>query len=103
MRMQTRSPGCGLKTVVSNRLRLKGGNWRVRSTEVCWMVAFMVIFSWRRRGRVVLYVDRQDCCYIPRGFEQMIWQTKSRTFDLSQRALIMGVLNVTTDSFSDGG
>jgi dihydropteroate synthase len=33
----------------------------------------------------------------------MIWQTKSRTFDLSRRALLMGVLNVTTDSFSDGG
>ena len=33
----------------------------------------------------------------------MIWQTKSRTFDLSHRGLIMGVLNVTTDSFSDGG
>jgi dihydropteroate synthase len=33
----------------------------------------------------------------------MIWQTKARTFDLTQRALIMGVLNVTTDSFSDGG
>jgi dihydropteroate synthase len=33
----------------------------------------------------------------------MIWQTRSRTFDLSHRALIMGVLNVTADSFSDGG
>ena len=33
----------------------------------------------------------------------MIWQTKSHTFDLSHRALIMGVLNVTADSFSDGG
>jgi len=33
----------------------------------------------------------------------MIWQTKSRSFDVSRRALIMGVLNVTTDSFSDGG
>lgn len=33
----------------------------------------------------------------------MIWQTKSRNFDVSRRALIMGVLNVTTDSFSDGG
>ena len=33
----------------------------------------------------------------------MIWQTKSRTFDLTHRALIMGVLNVTVDSFSDGG
>ena len=33
----------------------------------------------------------------------MFWQTRAHTFDLSQRALIMGVLNVTTDSFSDGG
>lgn len=33
----------------------------------------------------------------------MIWQTKIRTFDLSRRALIMGVVNVTADSFSDGG
>jgi dihydropteroate synthase len=33
----------------------------------------------------------------------MLWQTRTRTFDLTCRALIMGVLNVTTDSFSDGG
>ncbi len=33
----------------------------------------------------------------------MIWQTKNRTFDLSRSALIMGVVNVTADSFSDGG
>src|SRR5262245_19224650 len=33
----------------------------------------------------------------------MIWQTRTRTFDLSQRAVIMGILNVTADSFSDGG
>lgn len=33
----------------------------------------------------------------------MIWQTKTRSFDLTRRALIMGVVNVTTDSFSDGG
>jgi dihydropteroate synthase len=33
----------------------------------------------------------------------MLWLTRSRTFDLSHRGLIMGVLNVTTDSFSDGG
>jgi dihydropteroate synthase len=33
----------------------------------------------------------------------MIWQTKTRTFDLSKHALIMGVVNVTADSFSDGG
>ena len=33
----------------------------------------------------------------------MLWQTRTHTFDLSHRALIMGVLNVTADSFSDGG
>ena len=33
----------------------------------------------------------------------MLWQTRTHTFDLSCRALLMGVLNVTTDSFSDGG
>jgi dihydropteroate synthase len=33
----------------------------------------------------------------------MLWQTPTHTFDLAHRALIMGVLNVTTDSFSDGG
>jgi dihydropteroate synthase len=33
----------------------------------------------------------------------MIWRTQTRTFDLSHRALLMGVVNVTADSFSDGG
>ena len=33
----------------------------------------------------------------------MLWQTRTHTFDLAHRALIMGVLNVTSDSFSDGG
>lgn len=33
----------------------------------------------------------------------MIWKTKNEIFDLGSRALIMGVLNVTLDSFSDGG
>ena len=33
----------------------------------------------------------------------MLWQTRTHTFDLSHRALVMGILNVTTDSFSDGG
>ena len=33
----------------------------------------------------------------------MLWQTRTHTFDLSRRALVMGILNVTTDSFSDGG
>ena len=33
----------------------------------------------------------------------MIWKTKTRQFDLGARALVMGILNVTADSFSDGG
>ena len=33
----------------------------------------------------------------------MIWQTKRTNLDLSHRAQVMGILNVTPDSFSDGG
>ena len=33
----------------------------------------------------------------------MLWRTGSCSFDLTTRGLIMGVLNVTPDSFSDGG
>ncbi|MDY0404021.1 dihydropteroate synthase [Virgibacillus sp. 179-BFC.A HS] len=33
----------------------------------------------------------------------MKWQTRTKTFDLSSRTHIMGILNVTPDSFSDGG
>ncbi len=33
----------------------------------------------------------------------MLWKTHAHTFDLAKRGLVMGVLNVTADSFSDGG
>ena len=33
----------------------------------------------------------------------MIWRTRRATLDLSRRARVMGILNVTPDSFSDGG
>lgn len=33
----------------------------------------------------------------------MIWKTRNRPLDLSHRARVMGILNVTPDSFSDGG
>ncbi len=33
----------------------------------------------------------------------MIWRCRGHVFDLSGRALVMGVVNVTPDSFSDGG
>ena len=35
--------------------------------------------------------------------EPLILRFRRRSYDLSQRTLIMGVLNVTPDSFSDGG
>src|SRR6516162_3301561 len=34
---------------------------------------------------------------------QFRWQLRNRALDLGTRTLIMGVLNVTPDSFSDGG
>ncbi len=34
---------------------------------------------------------------------QIIWQTRTREFDLTHRGVVMGILNVTPDSFSDGG
>ena len=34
---------------------------------------------------------------------ETLWRIAGRMVDLSQRGLIMGVLNVTPDSFSDGG
>jgi len=33
----------------------------------------------------------------------MIWRCRDRVFDLSTRTLVMGIVNVTPDSFSDGG
>ena len=33
----------------------------------------------------------------------MIWKFRTREFDLSERGLIVGIVNATPDSFSDGG
>ena len=33
----------------------------------------------------------------------MIWRCRDHTFDLASRPLVMGIVNVTPDSFSDGG
>ena len=33
----------------------------------------------------------------------MVWQTARFSLDLAARPLVMGIVNVTTDSFSDGG
>lgn len=35
--------------------------------------------------------------------ESLIWTIKGREVDLTDRGLVMGILNVTPDSFSDGG
>ena len=32
-----------------------------------------------------------------------IWKLRSRAVELGNRTLVMGILNVTPDSFSDGG
>src|SRR3954466_14025569 len=34
---------------------------------------------------------------------ETLWRIADQTVDLSARSMIMGVLNVTPDSFSDGG
>lgn len=34
---------------------------------------------------------------------EKIWQTSQRRFDYSEKTLVMAILNVTPDSFSDGG
>lgn len=39
----------------------------------------------------------------PTNLLVMIWQTAHHSFDLSAHGIIMGILNVTPDSFSDGG
>jgi dihydropteroate synthase len=33
----------------------------------------------------------------------MIWKFRGREFDLSAQGVIVGIVNVTPDSFSDGG
>lgn len=33
----------------------------------------------------------------------MLWRCRDRVFDISERTLLMGIVNVTPDSFSDGG
>ena len=33
----------------------------------------------------------------------LTWQLRTRTLELGRRTLVMGVVNITPDSFSDGG
>src|ERR1051325_2577326 len=40
---------------------------------------------------------------LSRSMSRVLWKIGDQTIDFSRRALMMGVLNVTPDSFSDGG
>src|SRR5438067_8421015 len=46
---------------------------------------------------------RHDLVIVSPSMGGTLWKIAGRSVDLSQRALIMGVLNITPDSFSDGG
>src|SRR5437899_7194644 len=56
------------------------------------------------------FAERSDYSSNNRAFElvsivmrERLWKIGERVFNVSRRGLIMGVLNVTPDSFSDGG
>ena len=34
---------------------------------------------------------------------EAVWRCRDRAFPLGERTLVMGIVNVTPDSFSDGG
>ena len=39
----------------------------------------------------------------PASSNPLVWKVRGREIDLSRRGLVMGIVNVTPDSFSDGG
>ena len=43
------------------------------------------------------------CAVTDHSAGDLIWQCRNRVFRTAERPLIMGILNVTPDSFSDGG
>src|SRR4051794_39572494 len=47
--------------------------------------------------------DRSPLWQTELGSRAKVWRLKSRSLDLSRRPLLMGIVNVTPDSFSDGG
>jgi dihydropteroate synthase len=52
---------------------------------------------------LVPYVPSEALPIVNYPAQPMIWKTRRRTLYLSRSAKIMGILNVTPDSFSDGG
>jgi dihydropteroate synthase len=51
-------------------------------------------------ARAIELIESGQANAVRRAFE---WRLPGRTLDLGRRTLVMGVLNVTPDSFSDGG
>jgi dihydropteroate synthase len=47
--------------------------------------------------------NKASCVLVSRMMGERLWKFRDHIFDLSRHGLIMGVLNVTPDSFSDGG
>src|SRR5947208_773707 len=47
--------------------------------------------------------NKSGCMIVSSSMGGTLWKIAGRSVDLSQNARIMGVLNVTPDSFSDGG
>jgi dihydropteroate synthase len=59
-----------------------------------------VVRGQRREGRKSVTIERMEQKLSQRA---AIWQLRTRTLQLPRRPLLMGILNVTPDSFSDGG
>ncbi len=61
-------------------------------------------FNLSRSYRVCIWeISGQICRKMAASLSGKIWNCRGVTFDLSKRGEVMGILNVTPDSFSDGG
>jgi dihydropteroate synthase len=85
---------------------------RVDATEVRLDAREHVEYRWEPYGRareLMRYEpNRRALDLVERGEERLVrrhydWPIARRTLELGRRTLVMGVLNVTPDSFSDGG
>src|SRR5262249_38908704 len=67
------------------------------------------IFGSTTKGRQAERILNGEALVVPRLYNRRmrrpsyIWRLRSRDLALGPRTLVMGILNVTPDSFSDGG
>lgn len=54
------------------------------------------------KGPVPRTMNRVSFCYF-NLMEPILWKIRDRIFTITDRPLVMGIVNVTPDSFSDGG